>query len=193
MSSSSGSGSSKMSGIDPLSDSGNMALPPPDVDRRLNFENLDTQVMYSCPTFQVVSSSGREPQLLEFGAKNKSGFSVYHDCAWVHATRKQHFLPGKTVLAVGGKVGCLYICPVLQMIDRQWLFLCLGTPGYALFAVRGRKIGQTKRWRPFVDASELADEVTWVPPPVAEGALDAFLATLENPTWKAGKEVSSGE
>ena len=114
---------------------------------------------------------------------NCVAYEVYHGCRWVYAGRDQDFLPRETIVAFGGKLGSIYVCPVRNVLDKRWCFALLAQPGFQLFRVEGKRVnGQPVM---FSDGATLAQrDPTWSPPQYDHAKFQTFLTSLPDPTWR---------
>lgn len=140
--------------------------------------------VYDQPTITVLSKS-QDFQARRILFNNQEGYRVYVGCKWIHRLRDEEFYPEQTILSWNGRLGSQYVCPVRHIVEGRWYFLTLGAPGYKLFPAYGR---HTKKGRVFLQ--DAGPNTGWTPPDTTIEAREAFLDSLDDPTWR-GSTVRS--
>ena len=149
-------------------------------------------VVHQHPSLSILSQA-QDYEPIDINFNGMVAYKVYKGCKWVHKTRNQDFEPYRTSLAMDGKCGCVFVCPVRNLVDRKWFLVAFGAPGFALLPARGKTInGQMS---PLQDASLLDPPASWSPSETpSDEQFQSFLMTFPDPTWVdksvSGKEVS---
>ena len=161
-------------------------------DNEATDEEASTQenqwcITYERPTFRILTKDPKFVPREVFLSKHKC-YLVYENCKYLHTVRRQSFLPGETLLAIGAMTGGLYMCPIYNVVDKLWFFVLLGKSGYDIFPAKGRTgTGATGSQLHFKDARLLSSRIEWTPVVPDLGLFNKFLDNLPNPIWKPSR------
>lgn len=154
----------------------------------LNHASATWCIVYACPTFQILArDSEYEPQRVTFN--DRLAYTIYHDCKWVHLARHQDFTSGETILAMNGKLGCLFMCPVRDEMKRRWHFLVLSHKGIVMIDSAGPRKDNGRVL--LEDAQLVCPDLVWESPTRTPGDVDAFIGTLVDSTFKLSMASTS--
>lgn len=156
--------------------SGTTPLVSPDAKRTSNTPPSH-YVIESTPAISILApTSDYVPR------EDIKGYRVFESCTYTNKGKGQVFPARQVLLCMKGHVISLFVCVVLQLVERRFFFVQLTQEGFSLVSATGWS-GKRGTFN-YVGMSLDKKPVEWELPIYNQESFNAFLNALPDPSWK---------